>query len=110
MRTGYNCYLSVDGLLKCPFCFNSFVPVVFENQDLVVELSETVIDVRRAQSRGLPDLLDLRYSFLDNERLHLGGLHRLVDCGELGGEEPSFTRRSERAPGEAQCANPRNRW
>jgi hypothetical protein len=80
-RTGYNCYLFVDGLLKSPFCFNSFVLVVFENQDLVVELSETVIDDHRAQSRGLPDL---RHSFLDSEHLHLDGLHRLVDCGELG--------------------------
>ena len=84
MRTGYNCYLFVDGLLKSPFCFNSDVPVAFENQDLFVELSETVIDGRRAQSCGLPDLLDLRHSFLDSERLLLDGLHRLVDCGELG--------------------------
>jgi hypothetical protein len=84
MCTGYNCYLFVDGLLKGLFCFNSDVPVVFENQDLFVELNETVIDGRRAQSRGLLDLLDLRHSFLDSERLLLDGLHRLVDCGELG--------------------------
>ncbi len=70
MRIGYNCYLFVDGLLKSPFCFNSFVPVAFENQDLFVELNETVINGRRAQSRDLPDLLDIR--------------HSLVDCGELG--------------------------
>jgi hypothetical protein len=38
---------------------------VFENQDLFVNLNETVIDGRRAQSRGLPDLLDLRHSFLE---------------------------------------------
>ena len=45
MSTGYNFYLFVDGLLKGPFCFNSDVPVAFENEDLFVELSETVIDV-----------------------------------------------------------------
>ncbi len=84
MCTEYDCYLFIYGLLKSPFCFNSFVPVAFENQDLGVELSETVIDGRRTQSRGLPDLLDLRHSFLDSERLLLDGLHRLVDCGELG--------------------------
>ena len=84
MRTGYNCYLFVDELLKIPFYFNSDVPVAFENQDLFFELNETVIDCLRAQSRGLPDLLDLRHSFLDSERLLLDGLHRLVDCGELG--------------------------
>ncbi len=77
MYTEYNYYLFIDGLLKSLFCFNSFVPAAFENQDLGVELSETVIDGRRTQSRGLPDLLDLRHSFLDD-------LHRLVDCGELG--------------------------
>ncbi len=57
---------------------------MFENQDLVVELNETVIDGQLTQSRDLPDLLDLRHSFLDSEHLHLDGLHRLVDCGELG--------------------------
>ncbi len=42
------------------------------------------MDGRLAQSRDLPDLLDLRHSFLESERLLLDGLHRLVDCGERG--------------------------
>ena len=84
MRTGYNCHLFVDGCLKSPFSLNSFVHIASENQDLLVELRETFIDSRRVHSRGLPDLLDFRHPPLDNERLLLDGLYRLVDCGELG--------------------------